>query len=149
MKRLNIELVTGIFLILGLLCLSWMAIKLGDVDLFGDQHYTLQARFVSSSGLKEGAHVEVAGVRVGKVETIKFDPETYESVVYLSLPNEVRIQEDTIAAIRTSGIIGDRFIKVSPGGSEEYLSDGDEILDTESSINLEELISKYIFETDR
>ncbi len=149
MKRLNVEFAVGLFLLAGLGSLFYLAVKLGDVGVLDDGTYTLQARFSSTSGLKQGAYVEVAGVRVGKVTRIELDPQQYQSVVYLSLPRTVRIQEDSIASIRTSGILGDRYVKLTPGGADEYLEDGGQIIDTEASINIEELISKYMFESDK
>ena len=92
--------------------------------------------------------MEVAGVIVGKVQDISLDAEEYESIVEISIPNDVKLQEDTIASVRSTGIIGGKFIKVSPGGSDELLQAGDEITETESSVSLEELISKYIFESE-
>jgi phospholipid/cholesterol/gamma-HCH transport system substrate-binding protein len=146
MKRLNIEFVVGLFMLAGMAAFFYLAIKMGDVGLWQQDGYTVTARFTSSSGLKEGGVVELAGVRVGKVQRIVLDPERYESVVTLSLEPGVRITEDTIASVRTAGIIGDKFIKLTPGGMDIYLADGDEIIDTESSLDIEELVSKYIFE---
>ena len=148
MKRLNIEMAVGLFLIVGLICFSYLAIKLGDVGLFDDESYAVKASFISVSGLKEGAAVELAGVKIGNVSKIHLNPEEYEAEVELAIDNGVMLQEDIIASIRTQGIIGDKFIKITPGGADEYLSDGMEIEDTESAISLEELISKYIFESD-
>ncbi|MGR8920761.1 MAG: outer membrane lipid asymmetry maintenance protein MlaD [Gammaproteobacteria bacterium] len=141
------EIGVGLFMLLGLGALVYLAVRLGDVDLLASNRYRLDARFVSSSGLKPGAFVEVGGVRVGRVGDIRLDHETYESVVSLELEPEVRLQEDAIASIRTEGIIGDKFVKITPGGSDMLLEAGDEIYETESSISLEELISKYIFES--
>lgn len=149
MEKKKIEVVVGFFMIFGLACLAYIAVKLGNIGLPGDDRYILNARFVSASGLKEGAYVEVGGVRVGEVSRIDYDPATYEAVIQLLLPRNVKLQEDAIASVRTSGIIGDKFIKITPGGSETILTDGQEILETESSINLEELISKYIFESNK
>ena len=148
MGKLKIELGVGLFMAVGLAALAMLAVRLGDVELFGNDRYDLEARFVSSSGLKPGAFVEVGGVRVGKVKHIELDHDSYESRVHLELDPRVRLQDDSIASIRTEGIIGDKFVKITPGGSETILSAGEEILETESSISLEELISKYIFESD-
>ena len=147
MKRFNIEFAVGLFMILGLGAFFYLAVKMGDINLFGDDKYKVMARFTSISGLKEGAYVEMAGVRIGRVSSIDFDPETYESVIQLSVPNDVKLQEDTIASVRTAGIIGDKFIKLTPGGLEDYIEEGGEIVETESSLDIEELISKYIFES--
>ncbi len=147
MKRLNTEVAVGLFLIVGVLCFAYLAIRLGDVGLFEQKTYPLTARFISISGLKDGATVELAGVKVGKVAKIDLDGEDYEAEVELSINSGVNIHEDAIASIRTQGIIGDKFIKITPGGSDDYLESGMEIVETESAISLEELISKYIFES--
>ncbi|MEN8728532.1 MAG: outer membrane lipid asymmetry maintenance protein MlaD, partial [Desulfuromonadales bacterium] len=108
----------------------------------------VSAKFGSVSGLKSGAIVEIAGVQVGKVTEISFDPDDYAAQVVMSINQGVVLQDDSIASVRTAGIIGDRYIDISPGGSEELLGDGGRIFETESAINLEELVSKYIFEKD-
>lgn len=148
MGNMKVEASVGLFMVAGLAALGFLAIQLGDFDWLGSDRYRLEARFVSSSGLKPGAFVEVGGVRVGKVKGIHLDPESYESVVGIELDPAVELQEDSIASIRTEGIIGDKFVKITPGGSDLILAPGDVILETESSISLEELISKYIFESD-
>ena len=149
MKRLNIEYGVGLFMIAGLICLSWLAIELGGVTLGSSSHYMLRARFVSASGLKPGADIELAGVVVGKVTRIEFDADEYQAEIELTIPNNVRLQEDAIASIRSTGIIGGKFLKITPGGADELLAPGDEILETESSVNLEELISKYMFDSSK
>jgi phospholipid/cholesterol/gamma-HCH transport system substrate-binding protein len=145
-KRHQLELVVGAFLLLGIACLSWLAIRMGEVGVTQDA-YPLRARFASISGLREGAYVELAGVRVGKVVDIDVDPQEYAAEIVMAIDGRIRLQEDTIASIRTSGIIGDKFVKITPGGSEVLLAPGELIFETEPSISLEELISKYIFES--
>jgi phospholipid/cholesterol/gamma-HCH transport system substrate-binding protein len=147
MKKFNVEIAVGIFLILGFLAFAYLSVRLGGVHLFSSDTYTLDARFTSISGLKEGANVEIAGVRVGNVSGVRLDRENYEAIVHISIHKDVKIQDDSIASIRTAGIIGDRYINITPGGSDEYIEDGGEIEETESAINLEELVSKYIFES--
>jgi phospholipid/cholesterol/gamma-HCH transport system substrate-binding protein len=146
MKKMNLEMIVGLFLLTGFASFSFIAIKMGDISLFMEDSYPVSARFVSISGLKEGAVVEVAGVKVGKVSRIELDGGDYEAVVRMDISKAVHLSDDSIASIRTAGIIGDRFIKLTPGGSEDYLDPGDEIQETESAISLEELVSKYIFE---
>lgn len=146
MKKINVETGVGIFLIVGLLCLGYLSIKLGDVNLFGKDYYTVKAKFTNVSGLKEGAVVEIAGVPVGKVAKINLDD--YEALVELQIDPGVKLQEDAIASIRTQGIIGDKYVKLKIGGADVFVKDGDEIFETESAIELEELISKYIFEKE-
>lgn len=148
MQKSMLELTVGMFMIIGLVCFSYLAISVGGVDWFNDESYQLKARFNSISGLKQGAVVEIAGVKVGKVEKITLDNGEYEAIVELSLNNGVKLQDDSIASIRTAGIIGDRYVNIKPGGSEDLIEAGGTIIETESAISLEELISKYIFESD-
>ena len=146
MKRFNVETAVGIFMVLGFLCFAWLSVELGEVNLFGSGTYPLTARFGSISGLKAGAVVEIAGVQVGTVTDIRLSPDDYEAMVEMGIEKGVKITEDSIASIRTAGIIGDRYVNISPGGMPEYLAPGGEIVETESAINFEELISKFIFE---
>lgn len=147
--RSRTMIIVGLFMLIGLICVSYLAIRLGEVRLFARNQYEVVARFTSASGLREGAYVEAGGVRVGNVAAIRFDPEDYLAEVTLAIDEGVPISTDAVASIRTAGIIGDKFIKITPGGAEDYLASGMEIVETESSINLEELISKYIFESDK
>ncbi|RJQ13337.1 MAG: outer membrane lipid asymmetry maintenance protein MlaD [Nitrospiraceae bacterium] len=147
MRKITIETGVGIFIVAGLICLAYLSVKLGDVDLFGTKHYTVRAHFANVSGLREGAIVEVAGVTVGKVGNIRLDD--YEALVELFINPGVKLQEDSIASIRTEGIIGDKYIKIKPGGASEYIKADGEITETESAIELEELIGKYIFEKEK
>ncbi len=145
----QIELIVGIFMLAGIIAITFLAMRLGDIGLFNQDEYTITARFTSVSGLRQGAAVEMAGVKIGRIKQIEFDPEEYLAVVSIALQNNVSVPDDSIASIRTSGIIGDKFLKLSPGGSETLLLEGEEVLETEPSINLEELISKYIFESNK
>jgi phospholipid/cholesterol/gamma-HCH transport system substrate-binding protein len=146
MNKITIETGVGIFLIIGLICLGYLSVSLGDVSLFGTDQYPVYAHFANISGLKEGATVEIAGVSVGKVSSISLDD--YEASVELLIDPEVKLQEDSIASIRTQGIIGDKYIKINPGGADELISSGGEIFETESTIDLEELVGKYIFDKE-
>lgn len=145
MKRYNVEIIVGLFMILGFACFAWLSVKLGNVDLFGKNVYHVVARFESVAGLKTGASIQIGGVEIGKVARISLDPDSYDAVVDFEINNGIELQDDCIASIRTAGIIGDRYVSISPGGSPVTIEDGDEIMDTESAINIEELISKYIF----
>ena len=146
MSEKKIQIIVGIFMLLGILSLSYLAIKLGDLTVIGGDRYLVTARFTSASGLRAGAYVEAAGVRVGLVDSITFDTDDYLAIVTLAIDQDVKIHEDAVASIRTAGIIGDKYVKITPGGLE-YLEAGGEIYETEPSINLEELISKYVFES--
>jgi phospholipid/cholesterol/gamma-HCH transport system substrate-binding protein len=142
----KIEAGVGLFMLIGLVCITYLAVKMGDLNILQKNRYDIIARFTSASGLTEGAYVEAGGVRVGSIKSIKFDPDNFLAIVTMSIDDNVRIQEDAIASIRTAGIIGEKFVKITPGGLEP-LAAGMEIRETEPSISLEELISKYIFES--
>ncbi len=148
MNKINIELITGIFVIIGIVCFTWLAVSVAGATFTEQPGYSLSARFTSISGLRDGAVVEGAGVRIGTVTGIDFDPEAFEAIVHLRINEDVPIQEDAIASIRTQGIIGEKYINIVPGGFDELLTEGMEIYETESSISLEELVSRYIFSSD-
>ena len=145
MGNRSIEMAVGIFVIVGLICVGYLSIKLGKIDLLGDDSYPIYARFQSISGLKSGAPVEMAGVQIGQVDEISLEKETSVAKVRLKIRKGVSLSDDVIATVSTSGLIGDKFIRISQGGSEKILKPGDTITETESSLNLEELIGKYVF----
>lgn len=149
MKKNYSNFLIGLFVLAGIGALLFMSITIGGASVSNTGKYTLVAKFENSSGLKEGAFVEMSGVRVGLIQSINYDPKAFESVVKVSLDNTIIVPDDSVASIRTSGIIGDRFLKISSGGSEMNMEDGDEFIDTESSISIEELISKYMFSQDK
>lgn len=145
MNNAKLELTVGIFMLLGILCLGYLSIKLGKMELLGGNYYRVAARFDSVSGLKQGARVEVAGVEVGAVERIALERESGDRAeITLKIKDGVKLPDDVIASVRTSGIIGDKFIMLKPGGSDQLLKDGSKIRETESAIDIEELVSKFI-----
>ena len=146
MSEKKLQVIVGIFMVIGLFSVSYLAIQLGELNLLGSERYLVNAKFTSASGLRVGAYVEAGGVRVGLVDKIEFDTDDYVAVVTMAIDNYVHIHEDAMASIRTAGIIGDKYVKITPGGLD-YLEPGGEITETEPSINLEELISKYVFES--
>lgn len=145
MKRTTIEIWVGIFVLIGLICVGYLTIKLGKMELIGGNHYTVSARFLSVSGLKTGAEVVLAGVQVGSVDRITLDQERMMALVDLKIKNGIELTEDVIASVKTAGLIGDKYIRLSPGGAEEVLKPGDLITETESAIDLEDMIGKYVF----
>lgn len=145
MKKTSIEVAVGLFVFIGILCVGYLTVKLGKMEILGKDYYSLQAQFESVAGLKKGARVEMAGVPIGEVEAIALDTESLVARVQLKIQGDVTITEDAIASVKTSGLIGDKYIKLSPGGSDLVLKAGDTIFETESSVDLEELISKYVF----
>jgi len=145
MNMAKLEMTVGVFMLIGMLCLGYISIKLGKMEIMGGDYYNVSAVFDSVSGLKPGARVEVAGVEVGKVERISLDPKSGDqAVAHLKIKTGVKITDDVIASVRTSGIIGDKFIKLKPGGSDKFLTNNGKIRETESAIDIEELVSKFI-----
>lgn len=145
MKKINFDAMVGLFVLVGFLAFVYMSLQLGEFSVFSmEKTYSVQAKFANVSGLKRGAVVEMAGVNVGKVSNISLG-ENDQAQVQLQINNGVKITDDAIASIKTQGIIGDKYIKISQGGSEELLVDGGFITETESAVDLEELVSKYIF----
>jgi phospholipid/cholesterol/gamma-HCH transport system substrate-binding protein len=145
MSKTSLELGVGIFVLIGILCVGYLTVRLGKMELLGDEHYSLNARFISVAGLKKGAQVVIAGVQVGQVTQISLDPEEQVAIVRMKIIKDVVLTDDVIASVKTSGLIGDKYIKLSPGGSDEILKDGEMITETESSLDIEELVSKYAF----
>lgn len=145
MNNARLEIAVGAFMLAGILCMTYISVKLGKIELIGGNYYHVIARFDSVSGLKSGARVELAGVEVGTVAAIGLDGrEGDRAEVTLKIRDSVKLYDDVIASIRTSGIIGDKFIKLKPGGSDQPLKNGSVIRETESAIDIEELVSKFI-----
>ena len=145
MKQSAIETSVGIFVVIGIICVGYLTIKLGRMEWIGDDSYYLEARFQSVSGLKKGAPLEMAGVQVGKVDFIQLDLKEQVAVVKMKVQKGVVLTDDVIASIKTSGLIGDRYVSLSPGGSDTVLKPGGVITETESAVDLEGLVSKYVF----
>ena len=140
------EAAVGFFVMLGLVCVAYLTVKLGRMEVFHSEGYVLTASFNSVSGLRPGAEVEIAGVRRrARRSRIRLDDEQPRAVVELQLGDNVHLTDDVIASVKTSGLIGDKYISLEPGGSGEPLKNGDEITDTESAVDIESLISKYVF----
>ena len=139
------ETAVGVFVLVGLLCVGYLTIKLGRMELLSDEGYRVVARFSSVTGLRVGADVEIAGVPVGKVASIELAGDSPAALVVLRLRPDLRLAEDTIAAIKTSGLIGDKYVNLAPGGSPDMIAQGGEIGETQSVIDIESLIGKFAF----
>ena len=141
------ETVVGLFVLIGLVCVAYLTIRLGRMEVFEQEGFVLTARFDSASGLRVGADVEVCGVPVGRVTAIELDtdPSRTQAVVHLKFRQDLKLSDDSIASIKTAGLIGDKYVSISRGGSETILGAGEEIHDTESPVDLETLIGKYAF----
>ena len=143
MKKIDLELSVGIFIIVGIICLGFLSVKVAKTEIFGGDGYELYAVFSDIGGLKKGSSVVIAGVNVGNVKSVHM--EDYEAKVVLILPHNVKIQDDAIASIKTRGIIGEKFLDITAGGSEEMIPPGGRIRETTASVDVEELISNFVF----
>ncbi|HMH54026.1 MAG TPA: outer membrane lipid asymmetry maintenance protein MlaD [Candidatus Acidoferrum sp.] len=143
MERTKVNVAVGMFLVLGILALGYLSIRLGRVSFLGGTGYLVTADFPSVGGLKAGSGVEIAGVLIGRVEAIGLAD--YQARVTLRLNGGVKLQDDSIASIKTKGLIGEKYIRISPGGSDKIIPPNGRIREVEAPIDLEELISKYIF----
>jgi phospholipid/cholesterol/gamma-HCH transport system substrate-binding protein len=142
MKRFNLEITVGLFVVLGLAALAYLSIKLGQIQIGSGNTYTLTAVFSTVAGLQPGAGIEVAGVQIGRVE--KIDLQDFEARVTLRLDTSVQLQEDAIASIRTRGLIGEKYVRITPGGSERLIPAGGRIREVETPLDFEDLIGQFI-----
>ena len=143
MQETKLELIVGVFVLVGIAALTYLAVKLGKLEIIGGGNQVeLQAEFDSVAGLKSGAPVEIAGVQVGHVKRIGLMED--RALVVLALHPGVKIYGDAVASIRTRGLIGDKYVSISPGGSQKELPPGSKIRDTESGVDLESLIGEFI-----
>ena len=143
MRKFDLELAVGLFVLAGILCLGYLSVKLAKMEVLGGDGYEIYAIFSNTGGLKEGASVVIAGVEVGRVKAITI--EDYEAKVALSLKEGLEIQEDAIASVKTKGLIGEKYIQITPGGAEEIIAPGGTIIETEPAVDIEQLISNYVF----
>ena len=145
MKQGKLELLVGLFVLLGLAAVAYLTLKLGAGSLIGGDTYLVEARFANAGGLHNGSSVVVAGVTVGRVDEVRVDPADYSAIATLRVPKALRLPTDSMAAIKTAGLIGEKYVSLSPGADETYLQPGARITMTESSIDLESLIGKAAF----
>ena len=143
MKRSALDLGVGVFVIIGLIALGWMSVKLGRIDLLGNRGYVVSADFPTVGGLKAGSTIEIAGVEVGRVDRIVL--QDYQAHVIMVIQPGVKLQDDSIASIKTKGLIGERYVRISPGGSDKIIPPNGRIREVEPPVDIEELLSKYIF----
>ncbi|MBN2653767.1 MAG: outer membrane lipid asymmetry maintenance protein MlaD [Nitrospirae bacterium] len=144
MRKFDTELSVGIFLLIGMLALGYLSIKLGKMEVIGSGGYSVYAKFEKAGGVKSGAVVEIAGVQVGKVKSVVLDKD-YQALMEFTIQEGVKIQDDAIASVRTKGLIGEKYILITPGGSDRFVTKGNKIRETESPVDIEELIGKYVF----
>jgi phospholipid/cholesterol/gamma-HCH transport system substrate-binding protein len=137
-------MIVGAFVLAGIISISWMAVKLGQIGGMGASGYMLEAVFTDAGGMRSGSDVMMAGVVIGRVDDVAVNDDS-EARLTLLIDDDIPVTSDAIASVRTKGIIGERYIRVTQGGDDEILQGGDEIEETEPAINIEDLVSKYIF----
>lgn len=145
MGNSRMEITVGLFLVMGFLALGWLAMQLGEVSwLTGAKTYTLNAEFNNISGVKPGADIQISGVTVGKVRQLRLNEDNLAMVV-MQVDNGIKVPVDSMASVKSQGIVGDKYIQLTLGGDENEYQPGETIVDTESSVDLESLISKFAF----
>ena len=144
MKKFDLELTVGFFLLLGIISLAYISINLGKIEIVGRNAYVVYAEFEKAGGIKPKAIVEIAGVEVGTVKRVLITSD-YRAQLAIEIDKNIKLQEDAIASIKTKGLIGEQYVQISPGGSDKMIQNGGRIRETESAIDIEELISKYVF----
>ena len=142
MIQTRTEIIVGFFVLVGMACLGYLAIKLGKLEVLGNSGYTVYADFSSVAGLKLGDSVEIAGVKIGRVETMGLADD--RARLQLRIQDNVKIQDDAIASVRARGLIGDKFILITPGASDKIVSPGGRIRETDSPPDLPDLIGKIV-----
>jgi len=146
MNRATIDLWVGIFVVIGIGALLFLALKVGNLATFSaGETYSVQARFVNIGSLKARAPIKSAGVVVGRVADIRFDNETFEALVSMNLDQHYQFPRDSTAKILTSGILGEQYIGLEAGGDGVMLKNGDRVRLTQSAVVLENLISQFLF----
>ncbi|ABK16174.1 outer membrane lipid asymmetry maintenance protein MlaD [Syntrophobacter fumaroxidans] len=143
MERRGLEFGVGLFLLIGLACLGYLSFKLGHLNLWGGSDYPVTAKFSTVAGLKDKAKVFMAGVAIGEVQSIGL--KDGEAVVTLSINKDVKLEDDVIASIKTSGLIGDKYVSVTAGASDQYIKPGGAIRDTQPPLDIENLLGRFVF----
>ena len=143
------DTLVGLFVASGIVGLFFLAMQVSNLSSFSDEDgYTVTARFENSGGLKIKSPVSAAGVKIGKVSAISFDPKTYESVVQMRINTKYNtLPDDTTASIFTAGLLGEQYVNLDPGGSDEYLKNDGKIEITQSAIILEKAIGQFLFKS--
>jgi phospholipid/cholesterol/gamma-HCH transport system substrate-binding protein len=145
MKKSKTEFLVGLFVLLGVAAIIHLSIRAGSGNALGGDTYLIESRFANAGGIHSGSSVMLSGVSVGRVEDVRMEPSDFSAIVTLRLPTALRLPADSMASIKTSGLIGDKFVALSPGADEAFLEPGARIIETESAVDLESLIGKMAF----
>ena len=145
MKKYSKETVVGFFVVIGLFCIAYMTVKLGNIGFLGENSYSLYAKFTAVTGLRVGNPINMLGLEIGRVEKFTMDQENQQVLVEFKINNGIEVYDDAIASIKTEGLIGDKYVSIDPGGGGDLLANGDTITDTNSPTDIMDLVSKYAF----
>ena len=145
MKKYSQEVIVGIFVLIGLICIGYLTVKLGNISLFGDNTHSYFARFTSVNGLRLGNSVQMLGMPIGRVAGFDMNQEDQVAIVEMKVKDDIKIFDDAIASIKTAGLIGEKYVSIDPGGSGDLLNPGGTITETEAPVDIGDLISKYAF----
>ena len=145
MKKYAMETAVGIFVAIGLVCVGYLTLKLGNVGFFEGDQVRILAKFSSVSGLRAGSTVQIYGIEVGRVDRIGMDADYQQAQVEMLVRRDVKVYEDAIASIKTEGLIGDKYVSIDPGGMGDPLKTGGQIIQTQAAVDVGDLISKYAF----
>lgn len=144
-NKYNMEVSVGVFVFITLLCVGYLTIQLGKMQFMGSNYYTINARFSNVAGLIEGNEIRISGVKVGKVLDIELNKKIYGVNVKMGIQEDIKLSKDSSVAIKTSGLIGDKYLSITPGGSPKNLQSDDVIVDTRPPLMIREMIGKYVF----
>jgi len=145
MKNTKLQFLVGLFVLLGIGAITYLTLKVGTGSLIQGDTYLLESRFANAGGIHPGSTVLMSGVTVGRVEAVRMEPSDYSAIVTMKIVSALHLPTDSMASIKTSGLIGDKYVGLSPGADENFLKPGDRITLTESAVDLESLIGKMAF----
>ena len=145
MKKYTYETYAGLFVVIGLICVAYLTVKLGDVSFLKGKSYPLTAKFSDVTGLRVGSKVDMFGLEIGEIERITLDQKDQMALVEMRIQREVRVFGDAIASIKTEGLIGDKYMSIDPGGAEQPLPPGGTIIQTQPAVDIADIVGKYAF----
>ena len=145
MKSSRLETTVGAFVLLGIVAVAYLAMKIGGGSLVGADTYPVRARFDNAAGVNPGANVSISGVLVGRVESVALDFDDFSAIVTMNIREDVQLATDSIVSVKTSGLIGDKFLAISPGVDDTLIEPDGILTETESTVDIESLISRFAF----
>ena len=145
MNSKKLETVVGAFVLLGLVAVAYLSLKIGAGSFVGGNTMVVHARFANAAGVNPGSQVMISGVTVGQVDAIRLNPADFSAIVDMRLRRDLQLSTDSMVSVKTSGLIGDKFLAIRPGADDEMIAAGDTFTETESTVDIESLISRFAF----